>query len=101
MDALADFYTETSTVFPPRGEPLRGRDAIRRYWTRPLENRILSHSIQIERLDVSSDLAAEHGRIVLNVQTGSAAPAEYAARYVSVWGRDRDGCWRKHLDTWW
>ena len=101
VDALADFYTEDTIVFPPRGEPLRGRDAVRAYWTRSADRRILAHTIRPERIDVAADLVAEHGAFDLTWQSGDTPAQRGTSTYVSVWKRGPDGVWRKHLDSWW
>lgn len=101
VEALTAFYTEEAVVFPPRGDPLRGREALRVYWTRPADRRILEHVVRPERIDVDGGLAAEHGWFMLTFQAGSNAPARDSARYVSIWRRGGDGLWRKQLDTWW
>jgi len=99
--ALADFYDEETIVFPPRGEPLRGRQSVRSYWTRPAERRILEHAAVAERIDVANELATEYGRLRITFQVGSASPTRDSATYVSYWRRAGDGIWRKQLDTWW
>lgn len=101
VDALAEFYTEDTIVFPPRGEPIRGRAAIRAYWTRSPDRRILAHTIRPERIEVGGDLVAEHGSFDLTWQTGDTAPQQGSSTYVSVWKRGADGVWRKYLDSWW
>jgi ketosteroid isomerase-like protein len=99
--SLADIYTEETILFPPRGAPIRGRLAVQQYWTRTPDRRILAHHVVPERIDTSNDLVAEHGRFHLTSQVGTASPVSDSATYVSVWRRDSDGVWRKHLDSWW
>ncbi|HXG71768.1 MAG TPA: DUF4440 domain-containing protein [Gemmatimonadaceae bacterium] len=103
VDSLAAFYTDSTILFPPKGDPIRGRDAIRQYWTRSPDRKILAHAIRIERVDVgtSADLAADHGRVELTAQQGGAEPTVFRLTYISVWRREADGQWRKHLDSWW
>ena len=98
---MVGFYTDDAILFPPKGEPIRGRDAIRAYWSRTSERRIMEHSIQTERADLSGDLLAEHGRFSLASQSGGSAPERGSANFISVWRRGADGIWRKHLDSWW
>jgi uncharacterized protein (TIGR02246 family) len=101
VEALVSIYTEDAILFPPKGEPIRGHDAIRRYWTRTADRRILEHSIQTERADVSGDLLAEHGKFSLTYQSANNAPERSSSNFISVWKRGADGIWRKHLDSWW
>ena len=100
VSRVASFYTEDTVVFPPRGQPIRGAAAIRSYWARSPERRILSHSAVAERIDVSGDLATEYGQLRILSQVASAAPVEGRATYISIWRRV-GGRWRKGLDTWW
>jgi ketosteroid isomerase-like protein len=97
---IADFYAEDTVVFPPRGEPLRGRAALATYWSRSADRLMLAHSAIAERVDVSGDLATEWGKLIITTQQGSAEPVQGEATYVSIWTR-RNGVWRKQMDTWW
>ena len=99
--ALSDFYTEEAILFPPRGEPIRGRDAVHRYWSRSPDRKILEHTIETERVDIDGDLAADHGTFAVTFQSGEEAPQKSTMRFVSIWRRGSDGAWRKQLDTWW
>ena len=96
---IADFYAIDAVVFPPRGEPLRGREAQSTYWS-SRERLFLTHSTTAERVDVSGDLATEWGTLTITSKQGSAAAAEGRATYISIWTK-RDGVWRKQMDTWW
>jgi ketosteroid isomerase-like protein len=97
---IADFYADDTVVFPPRGEPMRGRAALFAHWSRSPDRRILAHSAVAERIYVSGDLATEWGTVSFRTQQGTAAPVEGRATYVSIWTR-RDGVWLKQMDSWW
>lgn len=101
LDMLTNFYTEEAVLFPPKGDAIRGREAVRRYWTRTPERKILQHSIRTERVDIDGALAADHGTFAATYQTGSEAPTNETANFISVWRRGPDGVWRKQLDSWW
>jgi ketosteroid isomerase-like protein len=96
---ITDFYAIDTVVFPPRGEPLRGRQAQVTYWG-SRDREFLKHSAIADRIDVSGDLATEWGTLTVTTKKGDAAPVEGKATYVSIWTR-RDGVWRKQMDTWW
>lgn len=97
---IADFYAEDTVVFPPRGDPMRGRAALATHWSRPAERRMLAHAATAERVDVSGDLATEWGTLTITTQQGSATPVQSKATYISIWTR-QGGVWRKQMDTWW
>ena len=96
---IADFYAIDAVVFPPRGEPLRGRQAQAAYWS-SRDRQFLTHSAIADRIDVSGDLATEWGTLTITTKQGVATPVEGKATYISIWTR-RDGVWRKQMDTWW
>ena len=101
VEALVDLYTDDAILFPPKGEPIKGREPIRAYWSRTPDRRILEHSIQTERADMSGDLLVEHGRFSLTSKSADKATERGSATFISVWKRGADGLWRKHLDSWW
>lgn len=101
VEALVTLYTEDAILFPPKGDPIRGRDAIRTYWSRTPARRISEHSIQTERVDMSGDLLVEHGKFSLTFQSGDKAPESGTSNFISAYRRGHDGVWRKHLDSWW
>jgi uncharacterized protein (TIGR02246 family) len=100
VEALVNIYTDDAILFPPKGEPIKGREAIRAFWTRTADRRILEHSIKTERADMSGDLLTEHGRFTAVFQSGGNTPERSSANFISVWKRGADGIWRKHLDCW-
>ena len=99
--ALAALYSEDAILFPPRGEPIKGRDAVRAYWTRTPDRRISKHKVFPAGIEIDRVLATEYGHFELTSVVGDGPPTEVRAHYISVWKRDAAGNWRKHLDCWW
>jgi uncharacterized protein (TIGR02246 family) len=101
VEALAALYSEDAILFPPRGEPIRGRAAVRAYWTRTADRRILEHKVFPAHVEVDRRLATEYGHFEMTSVAGDGQPTKGRANYISVWKRDESGKWRKHLDSWW
>lgn len=101
VEALTGLYSEDAILFPPRGEPIKGRAAVRAYWTRSPDRRILKHRVVPGRIEVDQVLATEYGHFEMTSVVGDGPPTEGRANYISVWKRDQAGQWRKHLDSWW
>jgi ketosteroid isomerase-like protein len=101
VEALAGLYSEDAILFPPRGEPIKGRAAVRAYWTRSPDRRILKHRVVPARIEVDQVLATEYGHFEMTSAVGDGQPTEGRANYISIWKRDEAGNWRKHLDSWW
>ncbi|HVF46136.1 MAG TPA: DUF4440 domain-containing protein [Pyrinomonadaceae bacterium] len=98
---LTAIYTNDAILFPPKGDPIKGSDAVRRYWTRPSPNRILQHDVKTEWAQMSGDLLVEHGHFTLTHQTVNNRAASGSAKFICVWKRGVDGIGRKSLDSWW
>ena len=101
VEALVGKYSEDAILFPPKGDPIEGRDAVRAYWSRTPDRRILSHSIVVDRAEMSGNLLVEHGHFTLTAQSDGKPPVTTTLKYISAWRRDPDGVWRKRLDSWW
>lgn len=101
VEALVRKYSEDAILFPPKGDPIEGRDAIRKYWSRTPDRRTLSHSIAVDAAELSGNLLVEYGRVTLITQIDGKPPETITLRYISAWRRDSDAVWRKRLDSWW
>ena len=101
VETLVNRYSKDAILFPPTGDPIVGRDAIRRYWSRTADRRILAHSIVVDGAEMSGNLLVEHGHFTLTAQSGDTPPVTSTLNYISAWRRDSGGVWRKRLDSWW
>ena len=97
--AMAELYTSDAVIFPERSAAIKGRDAIRRYWTLPADRRITRHTITPAQISVDGRHAYDHGTFeIAGVRDGKAwGPSR--GKYVVVWRRE-GGSWRIHLDMW-
>lgn len=88
--ALAAMYTEDAQLMPPNAEPLRGREAIRKYWQGALDSG-MKH-LKLETLEVFGQ-----GEITTEVGTYTALDAAEKVlergKFIVVWKRE-DGQWR-------
>jgi ketosteroid isomerase-like protein len=100
VENLVALYTDDATLFQPNGPPIKGKEAIRRYWSRTSDRRILKHQVVVEHAEYSGALLYEYGRFSGTFETNGVASVT-TARYISVWRKEIDGAWRKHMDTWW
>lgn len=97
--AMAGLYTSDAVIFPERSEAIIGRDAIRRYWTRPAARKITRHVITPARITVDGRHAYDHGNFEITGVRDGKPWGPFRGKYVVVWRRERDG-WRIHLDMW-
>ena len=101
VSALVAFYTDDAILFPPKGEPIRGRAEILRYWSRSADRKILEHAVTVDNVVASAEVIADYGTFALTSQVAEKPPATNTAHYLSVWKRGPDGVWRKRIDSWW
>jgi ketosteroid isomerase-like protein len=100
VERLVALYTDDATLFPPDGPPVMGKEAMSRYWTRTPDRRILKHRVTPAHAEHSGALLYEYGTFTGTFESRGVS-SESTARYISVWRKDADGTWRKHMDTWW
>lgn len=101
VSALVAFYADDAILFPPRGEPIRGRAEILRYWSRSPDRKILHHAVTVDNVVASADVIADYGTFKMTSQAADNAPVTSTTNYLSVWKRGSDGVWRKRIDSWW
>jgi ketosteroid isomerase-like protein len=97
--ALGRLYSDSAVVLPPNRE-IRGRAAIRRYFSWRAPYRQLAHAMTSERLTVAGDLAIDLGTWSSTGQRGDDPPQTTSERYLIVWVREHDGAWRILYDMW-
>jgi uncharacterized protein (TIGR02246 family) len=97
--AVAAFYTEDAIAFPPGGEMVKGREAIRQMWQSTMDSGVKSLSFKVLDVGASGDLAHETGTVLLNVHAQGKEPTTASAKYVVVWKRQGND-WKLHRDIW-
>ncbi len=97
--AMADLYTPVAVIFPDDSEAIRGREAIRRYWTLRPGERITHHRATPTEIRIDGDHAYDHGVYEVAGVRNGARWGPYRGKYVIVWRRSAEG-WRMHLDMW-
>jgi uncharacterized protein (TIGR02246 family) len=92
--ALADLYAEDAVLLPPDHEPVRGREAIRAYWSQGTDEGLEVTTLAVE---VDGDLGYLAGRY--NLPPTEEEPAD-SGKYVMCLKRQRDGSWKLTADIW-
>jgi uncharacterized protein (TIGR02246 family) len=97
--AVAAFYTEDAIAFPPGGEMVKGREAIRQMWQSTMDSGVKSLSFTVLDVGASGDLAHETGTALLNIHAQGKEPTTASVKYVVVWKRQGND-WKLHRDIW-
>ncbi|MEO0556724.1 MAG: DUF4440 domain-containing protein [Bacteroidota bacterium] len=99
-ETLVTIYAEDGIAAPGGRDFIRGRDALRGFWSPSPNSRILEHRLLPEELWIDGDLAYDWGYYEGVSQRESAEPSSFRGKYLVVWQRDADGVWRMANDMW-
>jgi uncharacterized protein (TIGR02246 family) len=94
--AMASLYAEGGQAFPPGGDIVGGREALRNFWQSVLDSGVKKAALETVELTDAGDVAFEVGRYSL---LGADGQALDTGKYVVVWKRE-EGKWLIHRDIW-
>jgi ketosteroid isomerase-like protein len=99
FDTLIGIYATDAMAAPSGRDFIRGREALRAYWTVPEGVDVTHHRATPERLVVDGRHAYDWGRY-----EGASGPAgarrPFGGKYLITWVLDDDGVWRIANDMW-
>jgi len=97
---MADLYIENAAIFPGGRPIIKGRAAIKAYWTLPPNVKVVEHKTTADSVIVVGNTAYDYGTFrAVNSRDGQVGNPGYG-KYVIVWQKQRDGRWLMHLDIW-
>ena len=97
---MADLYIENGAIFPGGRPIIKGRAAIKAYWTLPPNVKVVEHKTTADSVIVVGNTAYDYGTFrAVNSRDGQTGNPGYG-KYVIVWQKQRDGRWLMHLDIW-
>ena len=91
--AAGSLYTSDARMLAPAAPPIRGRDAIERYWQTGVDAGVREIELELVAIDSHDRIAYELGRyaLVLDSQDGQVVDR---GDYLLVHERQDDGSWR-------
>jgi uncharacterized protein (TIGR02246 family) len=93
--AVARFYADDATIFSYRGEKVRGREAIDKYWTSIKGAK--DWKLEVIELGGDSETVYQIGRSTLTTERDG-KQSTYACDFVVIWKRQKDGAYLIHVD---
>lgn len=99
FDTLIGIYAADGMAAPSGRDFIRGREALRAYWTVPEGTDVTHHRAVPERIVVDGRHAYDWGRYE-GASGPVGAPRPFDGKYVIVWVLDDDGVWRIAQDMW-
>jgi uncharacterized protein (TIGR02246 family) len=95
---LASFYTEDATLIATHMPTINGRTAIEEFWRVSCSGARaagLERRVHVTKVESAGELAVLQGTVTLRP---AASAREMTVRYVTVWKRQPDRCWRIDVD---
>ena len=98
--AMASVYADDAELLPPNTEPLRGQEAIERFWRAGIEMGIRSIVLETVRLEYADclRLAYEVGRYTLQIDANGGAPEVDVGKYVIIHRHTPDRNWLRAVE---
>jgi uncharacterized protein (TIGR02246 family) len=97
VSAALDLYAEDAIVRPANMEPVRGKTALKDFFTGWFAAMTIKDaSYATDELDVVGDRALHIGTYKGTVVIPGAPPIQDRGNYTIIWKRQADGSWRYH-----
>ena len=93
--AVSRFYADDATIFSYRGEKVRGREAIDKYWTSIKGGK--DWKLEVIEIGGDKETVYQIGRSTLTTER-EGRQSIYACDFVVIWKRQKDGAYRIHVD---
>ena len=100
IETLLSIYTSDGVAIPGGRDYMRGRDALRKYWSMPEGVAILRHSATPVELIVDGDHAYDWGYYEGQSARNGEPLDPFRGMYTIIWNRGEDGVWRMAVDMW-
>jgi uncharacterized protein (TIGR02246 family) len=96
---LAALYAPNAAAFPPGGERVNGREAIRKVWQGYMDAGVTNVTLHTVEVEARGDLAYESGEYALDAPGKDGKLGHSTGKYVVVWKRGKGG-WQLYRDIW-
>jgi ketosteroid isomerase-like protein len=93
--AVARFYSDDATILSHRGQKVRGREAIDKYWTGIKGAK--DWKLEVIELGGDRETIYQIGRSTLTTER-EGKESIYACDFVVIWKRQPDGSYKIHVD---
>jgi ketosteroid isomerase-like protein len=100
LDSVTAVYTEDASLMPP-GEPaVTGRESIRQYWGRVMDQYTLRYELGMDELEGRGDLAYQRGhyKLTASPKAKGASAMSDRGKFVTVYRRGATGAWGVVID---
>jgi len=97
VEKILSLYAEDATYLIEDAEMLRGKEAIRKYFSQELPEKV-EFKRDVVELKVEGELAYEIVNQVVTLQMKGQPPQTIPNKYIHVWKKQKDGSWKLLVD---
>jgi uncharacterized protein (TIGR02246 family) len=102
VEAVVALYADDAIVLPPGGEPVAGREHIRKfyetYYADPFQ--LLSEDFSSTSLVLCGDLAVNTAVYSGQIERGEKGRIHFMGKNLVIWKQDKRGSWKIFRDMW-
>ncbi len=98
VDAFLSYIAEDAVLLPMGGNPVKGRENIRKHLSQGSSGSVLSWQPLQAEVANSADLGYTYGTYEVRLIGQDGKPTTRYGKYVTVWRRQPDGSWKFILD---
>lgn len=92
-------YCQDSIVFPPDGDFVQGKEAIKKFWRGVMSSGVKEANLTTLDLLGDGEYVQERGTGLLKIQSKDGNIAEQKIKYVVIWRREANE-WKNLWDIW-
>jgi uncharacterized protein (TIGR02246 family) len=97
VEKILSLYAEDATYLIEDAEMLRGKEAIRKYFSQELPEKV-EFKRDVVELKVEGELAYEIVNQVVTLQMKGQPPQTIPNKYIHVWKKQKNGSWKLLID---
>lgn len=100
-EGFAKVYATDAMILPPNAEPIRGREAITKFWRGGWDAGLRNVVLTTTEVSALGNTAYEVGTAQLEIRKADGSLAgKDTGKYIVIWKRDAGGNWHWYRDIW-
>ncbi len=101
-EGLVSVYAADAVLMPPNDPAAKGSEAVRAWMQSFLDQFTMEDfSISAEEVVVTGDWAFRRGTFAMTISPAAGGEQiQYAGKFLQIWQRQADGCWKIARDMW-
>jgi uncharacterized protein (TIGR02246 family) len=97
VNKILSIYAEDATYLIENAEMLRGKEAIRKYFSQELPEKVQFKRDVID-LKIEGNMAYEIANQIVTIQMKGQEPQTIQNKFIHIWKKQKDGSWKVLID---